>query len=486
MKRILFLMMIFLLCLPAFAENVRYDEVIEHPQGYFFGKIDDEWRLYNEDGTPLLEYFWSDDELYYYNSFTGQTYKDMDSLPFTGFKSNGLAKIRFGSVNALYGVIDRSGNLVIPPFYESISDFRSGVAIVNLQGQNGLIHESGSYILPPEYDSITVDSITVDWKTENIYTVKSGSQTMNFYVHDMTAVPATVQADSIDMNDYMPRTGSKRPRLDEPATLQLTDNLPRLDGATALFPLYSGLAEAVYPDTVQYETTDKNPMPVLAFTNTPGSYYRLIHNQCDLIFVAQPSDEQLADAAEAGVELELTPIATEAFVFFVNGSNPLEGLTVDQIREIYSGKITSWDELGVSGIGDIIPYQRPKNSGSQTALEKLMGDVPLMEPLSEEDDDWGMGGIVEAVGYRNTSDALGFSFRFFLTTMMDTDVNLLALNGVQPTEETIANGTYPIIAEIYAVSRKGETNPNVQALLDWLRSDQGKELIRRSGYVPIP
>lgn len=476
MKRFLIFLLIFLLSAPALAEGPQYDEIIEHPQGYFFGKIGDEWRLYSEDGTPLLDYFWSDEELYSSNDFFGQD----ESLPFDGFNPNGLGIIRFGtSPNALFGAIDRSGNLVIPPFYDSISRFSDGAAIVDFRGLRGLIHESGAIILPPEYDVIR--------RTEkNLYTVESGSQTMNYCLHDALAVPATVNADSIDMNDYMPHAGEKTPSLDEPASLRLTDNLPRLDGATALFPLYSGIVQAVYPETVRYETTDKAATPVFAFTNTPGAYYRLIHDQCDLIFVAQPSDAQLADAANAGVELQLTPIATEAFVFFVNGENPLEGLTVDQIRSIYSGEITTWDELGVSGIGDILPYQRPKNSGSQTALEKLMGDVPLMEPLAEEDDGWSMGGIVEAVGYRNTSDALGFSFRFFLTTMMDTDVNLLSIDGIQPTEENIANGTYPIIAQIYAVSRKDETNPNVQKLLDWLASDQGKELIRRSGYVPIP
>lgn len=478
MKKAIFLMVL-LMCifLPTIAEG-GFDETIELNQGYFFGKVGDQWKLYNADGSPLLDYFWSDDELYY-NSFTSAAYSDVDSLPFTGFQENGLAKIRFGNVLPLYGAIDRSGNFVVQPFYDFISNFEDGAAIVVLHGKEGLIHESGAYILPPKYD-------VVGRTDKNTYSAESGSQTMNFYVHGSLAVPCTVNADSIDMDSYLPHTGAQTPALDEPATLQLTDSLPRLDGATALFPLYCGLAQAVYPDAVCFERTEEVAQPVLTFTNTPGSYYRLIHGQCDLIFVAQPSDEQLADAAEAGVELELTPIATEAFVFFVNGENPLEGLTVDQIREIYSGKITSWDELGVSGIGDIVPYQRPKNSGSQTALENLMGDVPLMEPLAEEDDGWSMGGIVEAVGYRNTPDALGYSFRFFLTTMMDSDVNLLALDGVKPTEQTISDGSYPIIAQIYAVSRKGETSSNVQAVIDWLRSEQGKELIRRSGYVPIP
>lgn len=476
MKKLLALMLaVICLILPAAsaAERISGD-------GYYLEKApeEDEWRLYFENGKPIVDYFWSTADL----DFGWQMKKGQDArLPFYGFQENGLGIIRLGNLsNPMFGVIDREGEFIINPFYDFIDTFRHGVAKVQRGDLYGLTHESGAAVLPVKYEEINLFANPACTATRN-------GQTFDFALWGDQAVPFTVNTSSIDMASYLPHTGSRTPVLDEPASLRLTDNLPRLDGATALFPLYCGLAQAIYPDTVQFERTEEVADPVLAFTNTPGSYYRLIHNQCDLIFVAQPSDQQLADAAEAGVELELTPIATEAFVFFVNGSNPLKGLTVDQIRQIYSGKITDWNSLGVPDVGKITAYQRPKNSGSQTALEKLMGDLPLMDPPSEvEMDTFGMDAIVNVVEYRNTPDALGFSFRFYLTTMLDSNVNLLALDGVEPTEENIANGTYPIIAQIYAVSRKGETNPNVQAVLDWLLSEQGKELIRRSGYVPVP
>lgn len=475
MKRLLLLIFI-LICavLPAAcAEKTAGD-------GYYLEKAQDgdEWRLYFDDGTPILDYFWSTADL----DFGWQMKKGQDArLPFYGFQENGLGIIRLGDLtNPMFGVIDKSGEFVINPFYDFIDEFRHGVAKVNQGALYGLVHESGKTVLPIKYDEITLYG-------NPACTAMAGGQTFDFAIWGDRAAPFTVNTSSIDMDAYLPHSGSQTPTLAEPASLRLADDLPRLDGATALFPLYCGLVQAVYPDTVKFERTEEVSDPVLAFTNTPGAYYRLIHNQCDLIFVAQPSDQQLADAAEAGVELELTPIATEAFVFFVNDSNPLIGLTVDQIRRIYSGQITEWDELGVDGLGKITAYQRPKNSGSQTALENLMGDVPLMEPPTEvEMDGFGMDDIVNVVEYRNTPDALGFSFRFYLTTMLDSDVRLIALDNVYPSEENIANGTYPIIAQIYAVSRKGETNPNVQAVLDWLRSEQGKTLIRSSGYVPVP
>jgi len=191
----------------------------------------------------------------------------------------------------------------------------------------------------------------------------------------------------------------------------------------------------------------------------------------------------VADAAAKGVEFELTPFGREAFVFIVNQSNPLESITVDQIRDIYSGKTTAWDALGISGLGGIMAYQRPENSGSQTALQKLMGDVPLMK-APEGVVAWDMGDIIETIEYRNLPNAIGYTFRFFCSELVNNDVKMLSVNGVAPTVENIRNGTYPITSTLYAVTRKGDENPNTAAFLEWIQSPQGMELVEKSGYVP--
>ena len=170
------------------------------------------------------------------------------------------------------------------------------------------------------------------------------------------------------------------------------------------------------------------------------------------------------------MEFELTPFGREAFVFVVNADNPLGNLSVEQVREIYGGQITRWDELGVPGLGEIVAYQRPKDSGSQTALERLMGDVPIMDaPEGYVPDD--MGAILDV------------SFRFFCTDMMGSEVKLLSLNGISPTVENIRSGAYPQITTLYAITRKGDPNPNIRALLNWITSAQGQELVEKSGYV---
>jgi len=211
-----------------------------------------------------------------------------------------------------------------------------------------------------------------------------------------------------------------------------------------------------------------------------------------MIFVSGPSDDQLAAAKEAGVQLYLTPIGREAFVFFVNSANPVTNLTVEDIQGIYTGEITNWKDLGGKN-QKIRPYQRAENSGSQTSLQRLMAGLPLMEP-EEEDRIAGMGGIItEVASYRNYKNAIGFSFRYYATEMVQNgEIRLLALNGVEPAKETIRDGSYPIASEFYAVTAgpigapaPQEWNGYLKGFLDWILSDQGQRIIEETGYVAL-
>lgn len=139
----------------------------------------------------------------------------------------------------------------------------------------------------------------------------------------------------------------------------------------------------------------------------------------------------------------MTPIGKEAFVFFVNQSNTVDNLTLDQVRGIYSGAVTNWKEVGGKNTA-IRAFQRPESSGSQTALQSLMGDTPIMTPI-QQDVAGGMGGIIRrTAAYQNRDNAIGYSFLFYATEMVrDYDIKLLSLNGVTPNRENIRNGSYP-------------------------------------------
>ena len=90
-----------------------------------------------------------------------------------------------------------------------------------------------------------------------------------------------------------------------------------------------------------------------------------------------------------------------------------------------------------------------------------------------------------SVWYNGVQPALGYSYRFFAQTMYpNEDTALLAVDGVAPTDENIADGSYPFVADVYAVTR-GEPDGAVKQLLQWILSPQGQYLIEASGYTPV-
>ena len=290
--------------------------------------------------------------------------------------------------------------------------------------------------------------------------------------------------------------GTKAVSLQEESTLKFENPTIDMDGATALYPIYSAFTQAVYPcgkyDIYDFDYNEEEGYGQVTCTGTIEAYERLIGGKTDIIFCAAPSQDQLDYAERMGVQLHLTPIGKEAFVFFVNSENPVEGLSVEEIQGIYTGQITNWKELGGKN-QKIRPYQRAENSGSQSALLRLMAGLPLMEP-EREDRLGGMGEIIsEVASYRNHKNAIGFSFRFYSTEMVENDqIRLLSLNGVAPTKETIRDGSYPISSYFYAVTASPigqpapeEQNEDLRAFIDWILSEQGQRIIEETGYVGV-
>ncbi|WP_254772902.1 PstS family phosphate ABC transporter substrate-binding protein [Paenibacillus sp. NFR01] len=293
----------------------------------------------------------------------------------------------------------------------------------------------------------------------------------------------SVDEREVNLHEYQPFANpTKAVRLDEPASYRIGSELPRLDGATALYPLYAAFVQAVYPANT-YEPYDEKAGPVVC-SSTTEAYRRLISGEADIIFAAAPSYAQSKLAKNKGVELKLTPIGREAFVFFVNRKNPVDGLTTRQIKDIYGGKATNWKDVGGAD-GHIRAFQRNPDSGSQTRLEQIMAGETLMTPPHEDVTSMMAGIIRETSSYRNYKNALGFSFLFYASEMNRSNkIKLLSIDGIAPSAETIRSGEYPYVTEFYAVTA-GSANPNIQPFLDWILSPQGQKLVEQTGYVAI-
>ena len=284
---------------------------------------------------------------------------------------------------------------------------------------------------------------------------------------------------NIDIQAYLPFEENSKIVKTYSKTLKLTENLPKIDGAAALFPVYSAFVNAVYPNTTKLHDG------IFEYNNTPDGYRLLAEKETDIFIGVYPSDEQRAYAEENQTTFEYTPIGTEAFVFFVHKDNPITNLTTEQIKDIYSGKITNWKDVGGKN-EKIAAFQRNEGSGSQSMLKRFMGDTPIADAPTEMVNDL-MAGIIEQVAdYKSKTNSIGFSFRYYVEGIIkNPDIKMISIDGAAPTSENIRNGSYHILTPIYAVTYKENQNGNVDKLLEWILSDEGQYIINETGYVGI-
>lgn len=254
---------------------------------------------------------------------------------------------------------------------------------------------------------------------------------------------------------------------------------------------------------LKLEETDLNGF--VTFSTTHSAYERLIASKpnptasilsqntamdpehpVDLILATAPSDEEQALAVSQGVDLVVEPFCLDAFVFIVNSDNPIDSLTSDQIRQIYAGEISDWADLGSPTAARIEAYQRPKNSGSQTAMEQLvMRGAPLSAAQANYISD-GMAELVAQVGnHDNGRRAIGYSYLHYVEGLYKSGaIKVLAVDGVQPSPENLRSRPYPYTTAYNAVYRQGEALP--ADFVQWMLSDQGQQSIAQAGYyIPL-
>ena len=262
------------------------------------------------------------------------------------------------------------------------------------------------------------------------------------------------------------------------------DNYPRMGGSLAVLPLGEAITASALSISRE-ETADY----ILFENSTTWNYEQLVEGNFDILLAYEPSEEAIAYAESQNFEWEMTPIGRDALVFIANADNPVGGLTTQQITDIYTGQITNWSQVGGND-SEIIAYQRNRDSGSQTLFDLFfpLGDQ-LIDPPEELIVD-SMIGLLEAVAdYDNSENSLGYTVYYYLTNM-ETDKlsrsKILAVDGVEANNETIASGEYPYVNDFYVVipADLPDDDP-ARILYNWICSDQVKELGERENYVML-
>ncbi len=288
-----------------------------------------------------------------------------------------------------------------------------------------------------------------------------------------------------------------------------TSNFPILDGSESTSPLrlilmckvlgydyewqYSPFIQRqedapkqVEPDyTCDEETRRDLLLNRLLNNNTHGSFVNLIDDKVDIIITARSiSRDEKAYAEEQGVTLLEKPIARDALTFMVNAKNPVGNLSIDQIHDIYMGKIANWSEVG--GLDCVMkPYVRNRNSGSQEKFETMVMDGLTIADFPEMQ----IGTTMMSPYYQLEDDTAGIAFTpfYYYKVMVDSKkVRAVGVDGVEMTKENVLNGSYPYTSKVYTAVRSDiDKSSPAYKLFEFLSSDAGQAIVDESGYVPL-
>lgn len=196
--------------------------------------------------------------------------------------------------------------------------------------------------------------------------------------------------------------------------------------------------------------------------------------------------EELAEAEKNNIKPFETVIARDAIAVIINPENPVNELTIQQISDIYSGKITNWLEVGGED-RPIVKLSRETNSGTHVYFleevlrlgskenKALFSTDTLLLPSSE--------GITSEV--RDNPNAIGYDgLGYVIPEVKVIAVAKIAGDYVMPSAKTVNDGTYPIARDLYMYTN-GEPKGEIKNYIDWIISPEAQKIVTNLGFVPI-
>lgn len=235
------------------------------------------------------------------------------------------------------------------------------------------------------------------------------------------------------------------------------------DGSTSMEKVIGALGEAFMEENNDINFT-YNP------TGSGTGITAVSEGRCDIGL----SSRALKDE-EKELGLEETVLAIDGIAVIVNPENSVEDLELDTIAKIYKGEITNWSELGGND-AEIVLIGREAGSGTRDGFESITDTEDACQYRQELTS---TGDVITTVA--NNPDAIGYAS---VASVKDS-VKMLTVDGVEPTEDTILDGTYSIQRPFVLVTKADEElSDAAQKFFDFALSDAAKELITAAGAVP--
>jgi phosphate transport system substrate-binding protein len=202
----------------------------------------------------------------------------------------------------------------------------------------------------------------------------------------------------------------------------------------------------------------------------------IIDGTCDIGDSSRPiKDKEKAKAKEKGVQVYENVVAMDGIAVIVHPSNPIEGLTKAQIKDIYTGKISKWSEVQGKK-GKIVVISRDSSSGTFEAFNHLALDKERVRP----DSLLNASNNAVAMTVARTPGAIGYVGLGYLSPK----VKALKVNGIEPTKDNVVNGSYILARKLFMYT-KGEPEGSVKRFIDFVLSKDGQKLIDKAGFVSV-
>jgi phosphate transport system substrate-binding protein len=244
-----------------------------------------------------------------------------------------------------------------------------------------------------------------------------------------------------------------------------------VDGSTTVGPIAKAFAE-------YYMQMHSDVNITVSESGSGNGAKSLINGTCHVADMSRfMKDGEFSAAVENGVNPVAHVVAMDGIAIIVHPSNPLKGLTVEQVKDIYLGKVTNWQDLGGPD-RKIIAISRDTNSGTYETFEKL---VMNKEKIAAGVEYVGSNGAVRQ-RVQSTEAAMGYVGLGFV----DETVKGLEINGVYPTNATVASGSYAVGRPLFMFTNGYPSlGSHLHAFVTLHLSQKGQEIVQSIGFVPV-
>ncbi len=234
------------------------------------------------------------------------------------------------------------------------------------------------------------------------------------------------------------------------------------DGSTSMEKVMGILGEQYQNDTGI--TVTYNP------TGSGSGIKAALDGTCDIGLASRYLTED--EKAEGLTE---TILAYDGIAIILNSENPVDNLTLEQVKQLYTGKISNWSEVGGND-AEVVLIGREAGSGTRDGFESI---TDTENQCNYRQELTSTGAVITAV--ESNPNAIGYAS---LASVQDS-VKIISVNGVTPTEGSIKDGSYSIQRPFVLVTKQDTAlSENAQAFFDYITSGEANELISAAGVVP--